>query len=200
MGQKYCNKCQTHKHTTEFHSDKSREDNLYPYCKLCKRGMHTREQKRRWYKTRYNSHKEEYKKYSSERYKNNREQIIEQTSNYYYENKDTVAEQRKIYRRSPAAKTKARSVAAHRRALKINATPVWFEKDKVHSLYEEAAKLKQQDGIQRHVDHIYPLVSDKVCSLHCYDNLQILTAVENFSKNNKLIEGEGPSADKKIHE
>ena len=36
-----------------------------------------------------------------------------------------------------------------------------------------------------HVDHIIPLISDNVCGLHCWDNLQILEEHLNYKKQNK---------------
>jgi len=81
--------------------------------------------------------------------------------------------------------------AAHvskRNAKKHQATPRWAELDQIEELYAEAARLSQETGESYHVDHIVPLQSDVVCGLHCLDNLQILTAEDNLSKNNKFEE------------
>lgn len=37
LSTKFCNKCETELPTSAFHSDKRRPDNLYPYCKDCRR-------------------------------------------------------------------------------------------------------------------------------------------------------------------
>lgn len=83
----------------------------------------------------------------------------------------------KEYRQLPHAKEKARFFASRRRAIKIQAMPLWANQDLIELIYATCP-----DGM--HVDHIVPLVSKFVCGLHCEANLQHLPAKENFSKNN----------------
>ena len=75
---------------------------------------------------------------------------------------------------------------AKHRAVKIKATPIWFDegKEAVVKMYAESIKKTKETGIMHHVDHIVPLNSKKVCGLHCVDNLQVLTAKENLIKSN----------------
>ena len=68
--------------------------------------------------------------------------------------------------------------AAKRRALKRKAVPKWYDYKKVKRVYQEARKRGW------HVDHIVPIVSDKVCGLHTYENLQLLEPELNRIKNN----------------
>lgn len=77
---------------------------------------------------------------------------------------------------------------AKRRASKKQATPNWCELEDIKVLYLEARDLTLLSGIQHHVDHIIPLQNEKVCGLHCLDNLRIITAKENAEKYNHLIE------------
>ena len=72
---------------------------------------------------------------------------------------------------------------ANRRAQKIQATPRWYNFKEVDVIYKEARSL----GEDYHVDHIVPLQGKLVCGLHCKDNLQILTAVDNLKKSNKHV-------------
>lgn len=68
---------------------------------------------------------------------------------------------------------------AKRRAAQKQATPSWFEQELVMRLYKEAEKMGSE------VDHIVPLVSEVVCGLHCWANLQILPRQENIRKGNR---------------
>ena len=72
------------------------------------------------------------------------------------------------------------------RARLLQATPKWANKEKIESIYEEAARLTKETGVEYTVDHIVPLKNDKVCGLHVEYNLQILTKSENSSKRNKF--------------
>jgi len=85
---------------------------------------------------------------------------------------------------NPQCKIAARE--AKRRSTKLIATPSWIELKMIEDLYEECRLLSIETGTQHHVDHIIPLNSNKVCGLHCLDNLQILSAKENHTKSNKV--------------
>ena len=72
-----------------------------------------------------------------------------------------------------------------RRSKIKNQTPAWANY-KYMNLFYKMAKLEQErTGRAIHVDHIYPLVSDWVCGLHCEDNLQLMFAEDNIRKGNK---------------
>ncbi|KMO33922.1 hypothetical protein VQ02_19870 [Methylobacterium variabile] len=73
-----------------------------------------------------------------------------------------------------------------RQARKMQATPVWADLKKIEAIYAEAARLTAETGVPHHVDHIYPLRGKTMCGLHVENNLQILTAVENLSKGNRV--------------
>ena len=72
-------------------------------------------------------------------------------------------------------------LGAKKRANKLNATPIWANQNIIREIYK-----KCPSGY--HVDHIVPLNSPIVCGLHWEGNLQYLTAKENCSKRNKLLE------------
>jgi hypothetical protein len=69
-----------------------------------------------------------------------------------------------------------------RRAAELRAIPVWADLDAIAAIYREA----KARGAGHHVDHIVPLISPRVCGLHCAANMQVLTATENLRKNNRV--------------
>jgi hypothetical protein len=87
---------------------------------------------------------------------------------------------------------KVNAEKARRRAVKTNATPPWANQKTIQNFYTEAKKLERLTKIAYHVDHIYPLKSDFLCGLHVENNLQVLTAEENLSKNNRTWPGQLP--------
>lgn len=68
---------------------------------------------------------------------------------------------------------------AKRRAIEIQAIPLWADLEKIEIFY-----INRPDGC--HVDHIIPLNSPLVCGLHVIDNLQYLTKTDNLKKSNKF--------------
>ena len=61
------------------------------------------------------------------------------------------------------------------------------EKDKelIDVIYWAASYISEYTGIPHEVDHIIPIVNDKICGLHVPENLQILTRRQNYLKSNK---------------
>src|SRR5690606_29251406 len=109
------------------------------------------------------------KEYSKKFRENNREYFKKYEDYYWRKNQD------KVYKKN-----------AKRRAQRLMATVKWANEDKILEIYKKCIELTKKTGIIHHVDHIIPLINDKVCGLHCEDNLQILTASENLSKNNSF--------------
>lgn len=53
----------------------------------------------------------------------------------------------------------------------------------------DLAKLRELDtNVKWHVDHIIPLNGRNVCGLHTWNNLQVIPAVVNLSKGNRVKE------------
>jgi hypothetical protein len=77
-----------------------------------------------------------------------------------------------------------RRYSGKRRAALLRAIPAWANEQAVAAIYAEAHATQAESGVRMAVDHIVPLISDKVCGLHCEANLQILTASANSKKNN----------------
>jgi len=72
-----------------------------------------------------------------------------------------------------------------RRAAQKAATPSWVRRVEIISVYQEAERLSRDTGITHQVDHIVPLISDRVCGLHVPWNLRVITGTENQAKGNR---------------
>lgn len=59
------------------------------------------------------------------------------------------------------------------------------DQEKINVFYKEAVRLSEKTGIPHEVDHIIPISKG---GKHHENNLQILTAIENRKKYNKLYE------------
>ena len=86
-------------------------------------------------------------------------------------------------KRNPEKKNAA---TAQRRAARLRAMPPWVDRAALREVYAERLRIQRETATKHHVDHIVPLQGKNVCGLHVPWNLQILLAVDNFKKSNKL--------------
>lgn len=107
-------------------------------------------------------------------YHKNRDKILERARVYAINNKEKIS----VYVKNNLPYFNRKS--AERRAKKIKATPVWADNSAIADIFIEA------NYHQMHVDHIVPLVSERVCGLHWEGNLQLLTATDNRRKKNTI--------------
>lgn len=180
---KKCTKCGNTQEFSAFCVDSQKRDGLSSHCKPCKSEL-----KSKYYK----ENKNVIVAKSSLWHKENPEKVREKSSKYRARNKDKLNESQrnkdvKDYNRAWSKKNKGKvnSYRAKRRAYKKQATPSWYDDDKLNilAIYEEASLIRST-GVNVEVDHIIPLKNDIVCGLHCSANLQIITREENMKKFN----------------
>lgn len=161
---KICLKCYLEKPIDNFSKNKAKKSGYQGYCKPCKSDLD---------KGRRMANREASLEYSrldaSKRYKQNPKKYLERNKKWAAANPNVRIE-----------------IKARRRARKLNASPKWINKFFISEIYHLAKLREISTGIKWHVDHIIPLVNDKVCGLHCEFNLQLLPATLNLQKHNKF--------------
>lgn len=128
------------------------------------------------------------KKLANDRYyENNKEDLIEKQRT-----RDRTEASKKYYegRKSKDPGFMSRNRTARKKKV-IQATFVGADPEFYEFFMEEIYSLSryrtEKTGIQHNVDHIVPLVSDKVCGLHTPCNLRIITETENKRKSNTWV-------------
>ena len=158
---------------------------------------HKSDEKRSWYE----ANKEKVIAYNREWRANNKTKVKAQNARYRATHKEELAAKHKEYEKENrkrvnevkrAYKKKnpvsSRANRMHYYAKKTNSVPSWADKAQIKAFYIHAQFMSKHTGIPHEVDHIDPLRSDKVCGLHCHQNLQVITAEANRKKNNKFQE------------
>lgn len=205
---KICSKCKIEKFLEDFSNSSNGKMGKRSSCKVCAKAYNeTRKEiekeaakqrrlkdpekykeKQRLADARYYAKNTEKALERSRRYKElNRERCNSRSLKYRWENIEDIREQQRAY--SKANKEKRAAAVATRRALKKRAIPEWSKteeaKAEIKLVYLQCKQKSKETGIIHHVDHIVPLSSDRVCGLHCLDNLQIIPASDNQKKNNR---------------
>lgn len=117
--------------------------------------------------------------------KNNKDRVRKYAKCSYSNNKDLHRKRVKQYRMDHPDNYRAWGAA--RRAKKLNQTPPMTDLDKqlIQSMYKLARLKTWATGIEHQVDHIKPISRG---GLHCFNNLQVLTAEDNYKKGNRFHE------------
>lgn len=116
------------------------------------------------------------------------EQTTERRKAYREKNHQRLIAADKLYRESH--KTKRAYDRKKYKKRNLERTPRWFGEFDEFVLMEATVLCQQRQketGFEWHVDHMYPLNAKKVSGLHCAENFQVIPAVMNESKQNKLI-------------
>lgn len=190
---KKCSDCKTDRNIELFNKRSASKDGLAYICQICNQK----------FSAKYQAENPEIINQQRKKYREeNKEKIAVAYRKWQIENPEKAnANARKWVEKNKEKSRKSKmkyfsanlekhvAVEAKRRCVKLSATPNWlteFDLDFILSIYTQAKELENLDGIKRHVDHIVPLKGKNVCGLHVPWNLQILTATENISKNNKF--------------
>ena len=107
----------------------------------------------------------------------NKERLNTKSIDYYYKNKKNI--NKKHSERYLKYRAVYMSSSAMHRAKKLNAIPTWINRKEITTIYKLACEKNLV------VDHIVPLNSNRVCGLHCEDNLRCIPQKLNISKSNR---------------
>ena len=125
----------------------------------------------------------------------NKEYIANRLQAYKEKHKDTILKNGREYQNTyrKEKKYKVNALNRLRKYQKMQRTPSWLTLDDkwfMEEVYHLAQLRTKMLGFEWHVDHIIPIKATNVSGLHVPNNLRVIPAKENLSKNNKFIESE----------
>ena len=167
---KCCSCCKVSKPATDFYKSIRAKDGLVNRCKACdleyQRSRKT--QKAEANKLRYAKTRETYLAEKRAKTKARRESYL----------------QAKVQTHDLGRWRRQQALRAQRKTV---ATPSWVDAahhSRIRQIYAITQLLQEATAAIYHVDHIVPLVSEEVCGLHVWWNLQPLAEKSNVLKNN----------------
>lgn len=139
-------------------------------------------------KARYEANKETIKARQNEYVRKNKEAVKQRNKSYKERNKEQVLSLTRLWKKQN--KHKVNAANKNRRFTELKATPKWLTNDDywmIEQAYELAQLRTKMLGIEFHVDHIIPIKGKMVCGLHVPTNLQVIPALENMRKGNRVF-------------
>jgi len=109
----------------------------------------------------------------------------ERARKYRLGNREAISVRRKAHRLKTRGTRGAQQMKNY--AEKISRCPIWLTGNdflQMRGIYVLAQIRTKNTGVKWVVDHIIPFRGKIVSGLHVPDNLQVITATENFTKNN----------------
>ncbi len=213
MSLKTCSKCKVNRLVSEFDKNKVKPDGLQNQCKVCRQAYRDankakiRESDRQYRLNNLSVLSDKAK----QRYTEDPDKVKSRVNKYYHANKHTtvasyrqrekeaISKRQREYRQNNRElfrqkeredrnkrPERYRAKYASRRVRKLQATAPWADNKTIATFYTRAAELEGSTGVKWHVDHIDPLQGHLVCGLHVAENLQVLPASINCSKNNSF--------------
>jgi hypothetical protein len=194
---KRCVTCGEEKSFGEFYKRPDSPDGFRNDCKECRKALSNRiylrdpEQQKAQRRDYYRRQKSLDPEYCVKKYWADVERSRELNRLYYQRDRKKRIEKSVAYAKANSAK--ANATKKKYKLAKKKACPPWVYSSRelcgqIMYFYEEAQRLASETGVVYHVDHIIPLQGETVCGLHVPWNLQVLTASENCSKQNRLAE------------
>lgn len=191
--EKVCSTCKELKSASEFYKTDKVKSGLISQCKeCCKKWQQQNKDRRKAICKRYaekQSSKEKKKAWTD----SNRERINKRANELRTikrwegrERPEVIGRKASIQKYYQSNKDKYCHQRAVRRAVTLQATPVWANKQKILKIYKLLKRLNAITPRKYHVDHIVPLNGKTVCGLHNEFNLRIVDSKENLAKSNKV--------------
>lgn len=161
---KICHTCLMEEPKSMFSVMRAQNDGLNMHCRICD-GIRTNARRLGLPKSQLDGY---YRKYREE----NKAHLYAKRLQYVENNRPLFA--------ALSAKSYAKRASSWKSAM-----PNWANKVRIEAIYKESQTQTELTGIQHHVDHIVPIVSNYVCGLHTEDNLRVMLAQDNISKGNR---------------
>lgn len=185
---KTCSRCRQAKPLEEFSRRNGRAGGRQSNCKVC-----SKEARQEWLRDRPDYMKQyaarnpttpEQRAKNRRRFAEKHPERLKQFARAQYL-RQRAYYKAKALRWFKANATRDSARVSARRARKIGATPDWANAFFIEEAYDIARTRTRVTGVQWHVDHIVPLVSDLVCGLHVENNLAVIPASHNIAKGNR---------------